>query len=322
MIKIHDKIWYVIKPDHEDKLAYMSGYEETKEGTPTASVAKMQSTGRSWARVGAQTIYKKKEGSTWEVVWDENDKPIVERIAPAQEGHEHIVDNLPTTGFCIGDSVSRWSTDNKLFRVKDPRGFCVEVPTGNIATLLHHTTVVKGVVAEACVWGREGNSHILLPVNSEPYLLTLDQMNTLENKLISVKDLKVGDWVKMFEDKEEYYYAGKMRGTWKLTGERRNYHYMGYGKSTDTYSSSIEVKDDKWIDIFLYKHSWSKEGDKWATASPSKPKIVQVMRNEKIKLTAEMISLSCPVRVKNKSGLNDGSWHYVRGELIEVEFKK
>lgn len=321
MIKIHDKIWYVVKPDHEDRLAYMTGYEQTKEGTPTSSVAKMQSTGRSWARVGERRVYKRKDGANGEYVYDGNNCPVVEYTEPAKEGEEFIVDNLPTTGFCIGDSVSRWSTDNKLFRVKDPRGFCVEVPTGNIATLLHHTTVVKGVVAEACVWGREGNSHILLPVNSEPYLLTLDQMDTLENKLISIKDLKVGDWVKMFNDDIEYYYVGKMKGTWSLRGERRNYHYMGYGKSTDTYSSSVEVKDDKWTELFLYKYSWSKEGDKWATASPGKPKIVQVLRNEKMEIGADNISLYCPERVKNKSGLNDGSWHYVRGELIDVEFK-
>ena len=82
---------------------------------------------------------------------------------------------------------------------------------------------MNGVVQEACVWGREGNSHILLPVNSEPYLLTLDQMDTLENKLISVKDLKVGDWVKMFDNDKEYYYAGKTRSTWSLRGEIRKY---------------------------------------------------------------------------------------------------
>lgn len=323
MIKIHNKIWYVKKPNHEDGLAYMAPYEETKDGSPTSSVAKMQSTGRSWARIGATTVYKVKEGGrSRDYLCDEQGRAIVDHVIPAEEGEEAIVENLPTIGFYVGCSVSRWSTSNKLFRVEDPRGFTVEIPTDNLATLLHHTTVVKGVVAEACVWGREGNNHILLPVNSEPYLLTLDQMDTLENKLISVKDLKVGDWVKMFEDKEEYYYVGRMRGTWKLTGERRNYHYVGYGKSTDTYSPSVEVKDDKWTDTFLYKHSWSKEGDKWATSSPSKPKIVQVLRNEKMEIGADNISLYWPERVKNKSGLNDGSWHYVRGELIDVEFKK
>lgn len=320
MIKISDKIWYVIKPDHEDKLAYMAQYKETKEGNPDSSTSKMQSTGRSWARVGAQTVYKKKEGDSRTYLYDENGRPVIDHVVPAKEGSEHVVENVPTEGFYIGDSVSRWSTDNKLFRVTDPRGFCVEVPTGNIATLLHHTTVVNGVVQQGCVWGREGNSHILLPVNSEPYLITLDQMDTLENKLISIKELKVGDWVKFFNDDKEYYYAGKARGTWSLRGTRRDYSY--YSRKPDTYSESVEVKDDKWTELFLYKYSWSKEGDKWATDSPNKPKIVQVLRNEKMEVTADMVSIYCPERVKNKSGLNDGSWYYVSGALIDIEFKE
>lgn len=317
MIKISDKIWYVIKPEHEDNLAYMCGYEETKEGSPTSSVSKMQSTGRSWARIGAKNIYKMESGM---YIRDEKNNVIIEGVEPAKEGVESIVENIPTTGFSIGDSVSRWSTDNKLFRVKDPRGFTVEVPTGNIATLLHHTTVVKGIVDEACVWGREGNSHILLPVNSEPYLITLDQMDTLENKLISIKELKVGDWVKFFNDDNEYYYTGKMRGTWNLRGTRRDYSY--YSRKPDTYSEEIVVKDDKWTELFLYKYPWSKDGDKWATSSPSKPKIVQVIRNEKMSIESKNISIYCPERVKNKSGLNNGDWQYVQGELVSIEFKE
>lgn len=322
MIKISDKIWYVIKPEHEDNLAYMCGYEETKEGNPTSGVSKMQSTGRGWARIGAQTVYKRKEDDKYTYLYDENNRPIIDHVIPAKEGVESIAENIPTKGFSIWDSVSRWSTDNKLFRVKDPRGFTVEVPTGNIATLLHHTTVVKGIVDEACVWGREGNSHILLPVNSEPYLITLDQMDTLENKLISIKELRVGDWVKFFNDDNEYYYAGKMRGTWNVRGESGTGMYY-YGQNREKiYSQLVETKDDKWTELFLYKYSWSKEGDKWATSSTSKPKIVQVIRNEGMNITPDMVSIYCPERVKNKSGLNDGSWYYVSGALIDIEFKE
>lgn len=322
MIKISNKIWYVVKPDHEDNLAYMCGYEETKEGNPTSSVSKMQSTGRGWARIGAQTIYKRKEGDSYTYLYDENNSPIVDYVVPAKAGIESIAENVPTAGFSIGDSVSRWSTDNKLFRVKDPRGFTVEVPTGNIATLLHHTTVVKGIVQEECVWGREGNSHILLPVNSEPYLLTLDQMDTLENKLISIKELKIGDWVKFFNDDKEYYYAGKVRGIWSLRGVNRKYDYSRCVKATETYTDYVEVKDDKWTDLFLYEYSWSKDRDKWYTSFPSKPKIVQVIKNEKMDIEVKDISMYCPERVKNKSGLNDRSYYYVEGNLTAIEFKE
>jgi hypothetical protein len=317
MIKIHDKIWYVIKPGSEEKLAYMCQYEQTKDGSPTSSVAKMQSTGRSWARTGEQTVYKKKEG-TREYLYNDKGYPVIDHVIPAREGCEHIADNSPTSGFYVGCSVSRWSTSNKLFRVEDPRGFTVEIPTDNLATLLHHTTVVKGIVQEPCVWGRDGANHILLPINSEPYLITLDQMDTLENKLISVKDLKVGDWVRMFEDEMEYYYAGKIRGTWNLRGQNTHYDYYSSSRGRQTtYSEYVEVKDEKWSDVFLCK----RYGEKWYVETKNKPKIVEVIKNEKLTLEVSEYQWYVPKRVQIKSGL-DGQWSYVSGELIDVEFKK
>lgn len=301
MIKIHDKIWYVIKPEDAEKLAYMCQYQSDKEGNPLSNVAKMQATGRSWARIytGASRH---------------------ERIAV--DGSEFVVDNTPTTGFYVGSSVSRWSTSNKLFRVKDPRGFTVEIPTDNLATLLHHTTVVKGVVKEECVWGREGNNHILLPVNSEPYLLTLDQMDTLQNKLISVKDLKVGDWVKFFEDKNEYYYAGKLKGTWSIRGYtyETRWNFNSYGnRKNEQYSDWVEVKDDKWTEAFLRKQTYS-EKTSYSVQTFSKPKIVEVLRYEPMSLDVEEYSWYCPQRVENKTNLYH-RWRNLERKLVKVESK-
>lgn len=304
MIKIHDKLWYVIKPEDKENLAYMCQYQTDKEDNPLSNVIKMQATGRSWARIYTGANYH-------------------ERIPV--EGEEFIVDNTPTSGFYVGCSVSRWSTSNKLFRVKDPRGFTVEIPTDNLATLLHHTTVVKGVVQEECVWGREGNNHILLPVNSEPYLITLDQMDTLENKLISLKDLKVGDWVNLFEDETEYYYAGKIKGTWKLRGYtyETSWAFSTYGQRKNTqYSDWIEIKDAKWTDVFLRKIGYeTTNGSKYSVQTFSKPKIVEVVKHEKMNVAAEEYSWYCPQRVKNQSNLSD-RWSYVEAELIGVEYKK
>lgn len=326
MIKIHSKLWYVIKPEHTDELAYMCQYEQGKDGNPLSNVAKMQATGRSWARVGSQNVWKLKPDAktSYDYERDEQGRSILDYVIPAKEGEEFIVDNTPTSGFYVGCSVSRWSTSNKLFRVKDPRGFTVEIPTDNLATLLHHTTVVKGVVQEDCVWGREGNNHILLPINSEPYLITLDQMDTLENKLISLKDLKVGDWVKLFEDETEYYYAGKIKGTWKLRGYRyeTSWAFSTYGQRTNTqYSDWIEIKDDKWTDVFLSQYKYSSGSDKYSVNTFSKPKIVEVIKHEKIDIAPEEYSWYCPQRVINRTDLYD---HYRETErkLVDVEYKK
>lgn len=298
MIQIHKQIWYVIKPEDKEQLAYMCQFQTGKDGEPLSNVAKMQATGRSWARIYSGANYN-------------------ERIPV--EGSEFISDNTPTTGFYVGSSVSRWSTSNKLFRVKDPRGFTVEIPTDNLATLLHHTTVVKGVVNEPCVWGREGNNHILLPVNSEPYLITLDQMDTLSNKLISVKDLKVGDWVRFFEDKNEYYYAGKLKGTWSIRGYSHHYSYSYRGTESSTYSEWEEVKDDKWSDVFLRKTTYSGKVA-YHVETFSKPKVVEVLRNEPLSLNAEDYSWYCPQRVTNKTNFYD-RWQRTESKLVSVESK-
>ena len=295
MIKIHNKLWYVKGVDREDNLSYMCQYEEGKNGEPLANVAKMQTTGRSWAR-GYTGLDRQ------------------ERIPV--DGEEAVIDNTPTNGIYIGSSVARWSTSNKLFRVSDPRGFTVEVPTDNIATLLHHTTVVNGIVQEECVWGREGNNHILLPVNSEPYLKTLGQMDTLANKLIPIKDLKVGDVVKFFEDKTEYYYAGKLRGTWNVRG-----HSYGYGGKTC--SDWVEQQDEKWCTVFLRTISYeTHDGTKYRASSPNKPKIVQVLRNEPRELKVAEICWYCPQRVENKTGLYDRNYQHIDSKLIGLEVKE
>lgn len=313
MIKIHKQLWYVLKPEHNDELAYMCQYEETKDGQPLANVSKMQDTGRSWA---SSRIVEYKKDDKGNIERDENNRYITTRDEYVK-GEEFISDNTPTTGFYVGSSVSRWSTSNKLFRVKDPRGFTVEIPTDNLATLLHHTTVVKGVVQEACCWGREGNNHILLPINSEPYLITLDQMDTLQNKLISVKELKVGDWVKFFEDDNEYYYAGKLKGTWSIRGYSTGSYWDRNRQAT--YSEWVDVKDEKWTDVFLSEQTYSGKLSYYVQTF-SKPKIVEVLRNEPLSLTADDYSWYCPQRVTNKTNFYD-RWQQTESKLVSVESK-
>jgi hypothetical protein len=63
-----------------------------------------------------------------------------------------IWDNVPTTGFKIVDTVSRYSTSNKFWLVLDPRGVKFEISTGMFETLIMNTTIIKGVIQEACVW--------------------------------------------------------------------------------------------------------------------------------------------------------------------------
>ena len=270
MIKIYPKLWYITDDTREDNLSYLCQYETTESGEVAANVKKMQATGRSWIR-GEN---KDKSGN--------------------------IIDNTPTKNIYVGCSVSRWSTSNKLFRVTDPRGFTIEIPTDNLATLLHHTTVVKGVVQEECVWGKDGISHILLPINSEPYRLSREQQNVLDNKLISVKDIKVGDWVKFFGDDTEYYFFGRVKLTWKLRGRRSMYYYNWSSREQreEELTGWHEIEDKQYTNIFLRAYRGKEE--KYVAETPAKPKIVEVLRNETLDIDLKDVGwLRPPERVTN-----------------------
>lgn len=276
MIKIHKQLWYIINPDRKENLAYMTHYEDN------AAFEKRKETGTSWA------------GSRGE------NKP---------EGI--IIDNNPVTGIYIGSSVSRWSTSNKLFRVRDPRGFTVEVATDNISTLLHLTTVVNGVVQEECVWAREGNNHVLLPVNSEPYLETLDKMDQIANRLIPLKDIKVGDWFKRFEDSSEYYYAGKVKCTWKITPwDYAPYSWHSGNQRRKDYKETHEVVDKSFTQLFLRKCS---DGSFSETSIPKAAKITEVLINSPVEVPKK--KLSCPRKYYQGS-------YYADCELLSLEFKE
>lgn len=291
MIKIYNKLWYITDETRENNLSYLCQYETTESGGAVANVKKMQATGRNWIR------------------GDNKDKTGT------------IIDNLPTKNIYVGCSVSRWSTSNKLFRVTDPRGFTVEIPTDNLATLLHHTTVIKGVVQEECVWGKDGNNHILLPVNSEPYKLSREQQDTLVNKLIPVKDLKVGDWVKFFGVDQEHYFFGRIKITWKVRGHKPKYMYS-YNKEHE-YTDWYEIEDKKYTNLFIRAHTFNNELNYYAE-TPTNPKIVEVLRNEPLDINLKDVGwLKSPERVNNHlSELIDSDYYYkVDSDIFSFKYK-
>lgn len=300
MIKIHDKLWFILGGDRglqgDKELAYMCQYEETSTGSIASNVEKMQATGRRWSNI--------KEGSKgWE---------------------GEIIENLPTKNIYVASSVSRWSTSNKLFRVKDPRGFIVEIPTDNLATLLQYTTVINGVIQEECVWGRHGNNHILLPVNSEPYNKAKATLDILENKLIDIKDLKVGDWVKFFGDPNEYYFCGRVKVTWRVRGYKPRYRYNWQSRPNNEpeYTDWYTLQDNKYINLFLRRTSVTEKT--WYAEYPQKPKIVEILRNEVMDIEPSNIGwLSSPVRVNNMLDdlIDTRYYNRVESKVYEIKLK-
>jgi hypothetical protein len=166
---------WYVKRTNED-LAYMTYYKEDK------AFEKRKETGTSWARSSEEGV---------------------------------VCDNTPQEGFIVGQSVSRYFTSNKLFRVMDPRGFEVEIPTDNLAMLLQSCTITNSVVQEKCVWGREGSNHILLNEGSEPYKAAMENMDKLAHEVIKPKDHVVGDVLEDV-DGDRYLYLGKFSVTYNV----------------------------------------------------------------------------------------------------------
>lgn len=64
-----------------------------------------------------------------------------------------LLDNTPMRGFKIENSVSRYSTSNKLWRILDPRGFELEITTACLETIIMEAGILKGGEIDAqCVW--------------------------------------------------------------------------------------------------------------------------------------------------------------------------
>ncbi len=251
MINIHKRLWVIkgYKQEVEGSkalLSYMTHVEETKStGLPSKAFDKRKETGTTWAKPHRRYDYKTKE-----------------YVEPPKDYEDTTLefDNLAVEGFKIVGSVSRWTTANKLIRVDDPRGFVVEIPTGNLTTLLKYVTVEKGEVKDACVWGREGNNHILLPTSSEPYQKAFEQTELTKTK-VSFTKLNKGDVVKFSVDnKEEYIYLGRGKATWEIQTRQaslqvsRGYGYGGgyyRNEDVDPVEDTSSVEDTKLC--FLFK---------------------------------------------------------------------
>lgn len=266
MINIADQIW-AVKAVGRDNLAYMCAYNVKRDGTPDSATVKMMGTGRGWANVGERTTYKTQRNATTgyiEYATDADGNKIVDEHTPAQEGEHAIYDNVPMKGFKVGQDATRWTTDNKVFRLHDPRGFTVEIPTGNLSTLIQTCTIINGEIMDECVWGRDG-CHILLPINAPEYTRVVKEIEKVEEAL-KLKDLKPGDWVKLHqqgEEQDERQFLGMVKLEWTQhrmlfdrVADRRNpgySYYQNYKEVNFRDDGKQVVRDTQWVGLFATK---------------------------------------------------------------------
>ena len=163
-VKVYDEIW-VAKKDpailnryssrRPEDLAYMCHKQDNK------AFENRRETGTRWAkeygRKQQTQTYSNGTTRTYEVT-------DLNVVYPAVE---NTYTNEPLAGFTFGKSTSRWSTSKKFVYVTDPRGFTVEMSTSCLAALLQRVTVVKGVIQDKCIWGRDGKDNVLVPEKRE-----------------------------------------------------------------------------------------------------------------------------------------------------------
>lgn len=121
------------------------------------------------------------------------------------------LDNKPMIGFKIGRAIRRsggWNSSGASFiRIEDPRGFELEITIENLAMCMAGNIIEDGELVQECVWGRDGNKNILLPINSEPYLDSVTTKSVIDNA-ISLRNVKPGDKVKLITGEEGVYLGG------------------------------------------------------------------------------------------------------------------
>ena len=134
-----------------------------------------QGTMKSWC--GSSKSVKNEDTGEWEQV------KLTEIV--------HTFVNEPQAGFKILESVSRWSTSNKWFRVADPRGFQLEISASNLCNLILDCEIKNGLILSPCVWCRN-DGNVLVAVDSEEYQKAIEGTKKLAQKSIPNSALKVG----------------------------------------------------------------------------------------------------------------------------------
>ena len=115
------------------------------------------------------------------------------------------VDNKLCTGYSIVDNVSRYSTSNVVWRILHPRGFQIEITSGNLMHLIQECAISEGEFMKELIWVRIGSDNYLTYSGSSIY----DEAITQEQMLTSVKttDVQYGDCVQLKDGTIGVYYG-------------------------------------------------------------------------------------------------------------------
>jgi len=163
-----------------------------------------------------------------------------------EEFEQIIFDNVPVKGFTFKGVESRYSTDNKVFRITDPRGFIVEIYADNLMSLMLESNIERGEIMDECIWFRQGAKNYLINVNSSVYAEAIKEVakeKKVKANMLSITKVKVGDIVKL-KSHEDSVYLG--RHFVEFTNEGQEYNRF----SDTRYLKPTSVISKKKLHIF------------------------------------------------------------------------
>jgi hypothetical protein len=122
------------------------------------------------------------------------------------------IDNVPTEGFRFVGDVTRsrdwFGSGASVWRVEDPRGFEIEITSGNLMMLMELTTIENGLIKGKCLYARDGAKNALLLENSEEYQAAFAQTTRMKSSdKFTLKSLLPGDLVTMVDGTEAQYFG-------------------------------------------------------------------------------------------------------------------
>lgn len=124
------------------------------------------------------------------------------------------VDNTLREGFIITDDVKRvyWGGGNVVWRVLDPYGFELEIPSANLMALIQISGIdAGGKIPGKCCWGRDGATNILLHESSDVYMNSIKNAEDMKKAKALLSNDRVVGAKYVVQSGDAVTYLGKFR---------------------------------------------------------------------------------------------------------------
>ena len=126
---------------------------------------------------------------------------------------EEIFDNEPVSGFIISNRYG--TTNTEYFTIKDPRGFSFNISVENFFELMDYININHKIIESECIWAKEKQQYILIPVESEIYKEAVNSTERMSAGLIKEKNLKLYQTYETNKGNKIVYLGKKIIGSWK-----------------------------------------------------------------------------------------------------------